>query len=487
MNFNTIPANILTPGNFFEFDSSRAFSGLLPVKHKVLLIGQRLATGTVAALVPTRITSKADGEAFFGRGSQLSDMVNTFKNNNDYTELWACALDDLGAGVKATGALQVTGPATGAGTLTVYIGGQKVQVAVAAADTASAIAANLVTAVNAQTDLPVTALIDGVDNTKVNLTARHKGETYNFVDLRANYNLGDAFPKGVGINVTAMATGTGNPDITTVLAAIGAEQYHTMVEPYIDATNLTALETELENRWGGMTQNDAFAYTSVGGSHASISTLGSGRNGSHLAIVGAQKSPTLPWKIATAFAARDAFEADPARPRQTLPLTDVLPPKESDRYTRSERNIHLAAGVATFVVDAGGVCRIDRIVTTYKTNAAGVADPAYRDVETLRTLSFLRFDVRSLIALRFPRHKLAGDGSKFGAGQPIATPKTIRGELIARAGQWVEAGLVEDVTQFTTDLVVEINGTDPNVVDVVLPPNLVNQLRVMRGSFAFRL
>src|SRR3546814_16230396 len=83
-------------------------------------------------------------------------------------------------------------------------------------------------------------------------------------------------------------------------------------------------------------------------------------------------------------------------------------------------------GISTFRVDAGGVVVIERTITTYKTNTFGAADPSYLDVETLKTLTFLRFDLRNLIALRFPRHKLANDGTAFARGQAVVTPKVIR-------------------------------------------------------------
>ena len=104
----------------------------------------------------------------------------------------------------------------------------------------------------------------------------------------------------------------------------------------------------------------------------------------------------------------------------------MLPPAEADRFTMSERNIHLTDGAATFIVDAGGRCLIERLTTTYKTNALGVPDISYLDIETMRTIAFLRYSVRALIGLRYPRHKLASDGTRFGAGQAIVTPNIIR-------------------------------------------------------------
>ncbi len=487
ISFNQIPIDIRTPGHYIEFDNTRALQGLPAIQHKILVIGQRLAAGTVLQGVPTRILSGAQAEEFFGRGSMLHGMLAALKAANSYTECWAVAIDDAVAGVQATGSIAFGGTPTEAGTLNLYIAGIRVQVAIASGETAATIATNTAAAINADTSLPVTAVVDGVITSKVNITARHKGEGGNGIDLRLNYYYGEKTPKGLTTTIVALTGGTTNPDVQTALTAIGAEQYHTIIMPFTDAANLTKLETELSNRWGPMVQKEGHAFAAVAGTHAAISTLGDSRNSPHLSIMGAQKSPTAPWVIAAVAGAIDAYEPDPARPRQTLALPGVLAPAEADRYTRSERNLHLYDGISTFFVDAGGNVLIERLITTYKTNAFGVADTSYLDIETLRTLAYLRYTVRARIALKFPRHKLANDGTRFGPGQAIVTPNTIRAELLALFRQWEEAGLAEDFEQFKTDLLVERNGSDPNRVDAIIPPNTINQLRVFAGSVQFRL
>ncbi len=83
--------------------------------------------------------------------------------------------------------------------------------------------------------------------------------------------------------------------------------------------------------------------------------------------------------------------------------------------------------------------------------------------------------------------KLAKDGTNIAAGSNIATPSTIRGDVIALAQDWIDLGLVEQLPQFKTDLVVEINSGDPNRVDVQMSPDLVNQLRIIANRILFIL
>ena len=101
--------------------------------------------------------------------------------------------------------------------------------------------------------------------------------------------------------------------------------------------------------------------------------------------------------------------------------------------------------------------------------------------------STLRRSWRAAMLLKFPRHKLADDGTRFGAGQAIVTPAIVRGETVALARQWEEAGLVENLDQFREELIVERNAGDANRVDLVIPPDIVNQARVFAGVFQYIL
>ena len=89
--------------------------------------------------------------------------------------------------------------------------------------------------------------------------------------------------------------------------------------------------------------------------------------------------------------------------------------------------------------------------------------------------------------LRYPRHKLADDGTRFGPGQAIITPKIGKSEAIARFELWEELGLVEGFEQFKRDLIVERNAQDVNRLDFLLSPDLMNQLRVVGAQIGFLL
>lgn len=486
LNLN-IPLDIRTPGQYIEVDASRAI-GTLPVQSRRLLVmGQRLSTGTVAAAVPTLITRAADADTCFGRGSMLARMLKAlFLTPARDREVWAVALDDAGAGVVATQTITLTGPASAAGTLCLYVVGVRVAVAVAVADTATAVAAALASAINAQSDLPVTAAADaGV----VTVTARHKGVTGNQIDLRVNYYVGERTPTGLTVTIAAGVTGTTNPDLTTALAAIAAESFYTLVTPYTDTANLEALDSELSTRWGPLDQRTGHAFGALDGTHAQLLAVGAAVNSPHLSLWGQYQCPTwAPERAAVLAGVCEYYGAiDPARPLQHLDLPGVLASAVASRFTRAERDQQLHHGLSTTYTAPDGTCMLERVVTTYQTDAAGVEDPSFLDLETKWTADYLRYAVRVRIALRFPRHKLADDDTRFAPGQAVATPRIIRAELIALMRDLEEAGLVERLDDLRSLLIVERSASDANRVNALIPPNLVNQFRVFAASVQFRL
>lgn len=486
VSFNAIPLDIRTPGQYIEIDNTKAVRGLSQQDRKILVLGQRLTAGTVAQAIPTRVNSAEQAVGFFGRGSMLAAMIAAAKKANPSTDLWAVALDDNGAGVAATKTVTLAGTVTAAGTLNLYVGGVLAQIAVAAAQTPTASATALAAAINANADLPFTASSSvGV----VTLTARHKGENGGNIDVRANYYQGEVLPAGMTVTVAAGVAGSGNPTIATALAALGGDQYYTIISPWTDVANVAALEAELATRWGPMAQKTGHAFHGMSGSHATLTTYGAARNSPHSTFIGANGSPTPPYIWAAVLGAVCEYHGaiDPARPFQTLELSGLLAPAVSSQFTREERNLLLKDGVSTFTVGPDGAVYVERVITTYQTNAFGVEDISYLDLETKWTVDYIRYAVRARIALRYPRYKLADDGTQFAPGQAIVTPRQIRAELMGLFRELESVGLVEGFDQFKEDLIVVRSASDPNRVNAVIPPDIVNQFRVFAASIQFLL
>ncbi len=437
--FNDVPVNLRINGTFIEFDNR--LGGNANVNFKVLVIGQRLATGSVAAAVAARVNTPDQAEEYWGRGSMLAEQIKAIKGADKFMETWGIALDEEGAGVAAVGTITATGDATGSGTLAIYIAGKKVLVGVAAADTDDEIAIAIAAAITADTTLPVDAVVNGVTTNQVDLTCKWKGETGNDIDLRMNY-YDESTPKGVVMTFGAMVDGATNPDITAAIAALGGEWYNWFVMPFTDTANLVILENELNDRWGPLRQIGCRAFSAFRGTHAETGTFGNARNNPHITCPGTNASPQPPyiWASVNAIIGAKNLAIDPARPLQTLKLTGIMAPAKEVRWEDTERNQLLFDGIATYVVASDGSVMIERQITMYQENAAGFADDSYLDINTPETLERIRFEQRAMFAQKYPRHKLADDVMRVAEGQPVMQPKLAISELLALYKEMEEKG-----------------------------------------------
>jgi len=485
--FARIPAGIRVPGIYSEISNANATSGAQLLAYRRLLIGTKLAAGTAAANVPVQVTTTAQAEGLGGAGSVIAGMAAAALTQDSFTPLFILPIADPGAGALATATLTLTGNATAAGTLALYVAGRSVQVGVALADTPTLIAGKVVTAITANTALPVTAAAAaGV----VTFSAKNKGETGNSLDVRAGY-YGEVLPAGVTVAFTAFTGGTGNPDISSALAALGDQWFQVWATAYTDTANLVLLENEQTSRWGPLREVEGHVFGALKGTLSAIGTIGLGRNSEHLTLVQAANEPMAAYEKAAESASIAAFSAanDPARPIQNLSYVFCLPPIETQRFTVQERDTLLHDGIATTKVTAGGVMQAERFITTYQKNSAGGADVSYLDCETLFTLLYLRHDWKDLLLRKYPRSKLADDGNRFGAGQTtvIVTPKSMKAEMVAWAVQMETIGLIENIDAFKAASIAERNVSDRNRMDNLLVPDLVNQLRIIGNQILFIL
>ncbi|EEG08230.1 phage tail sheath C-terminal domain-containing protein [Pseudogulbenkiania ferrooxidans] len=487
--FMTIPVGIRAGGVFVEIDHTQAVNGLPQMERKLLLLGQRLTGGTVPALSPVRVLNAEQAAGQFGRGSMLHAMAGALdkvKALYGLIDVWAVALDDLPAGAAATGTITLTGTVTKAGVMTLYIGGVRVRAQASLNDTNAQLATKVADAVNANADLPVTASADaGV----VTITARHKGEASNGMELSTAYYDEDALPEGITAVCVNLADGAGNPDVADALAAISEDWFYSLVSPYTDSANLAAIEADLDGRWGGMDMRTGHVFDAKDGTHAQLTTWGAGRNSPHGTSWGLKACPTWAPVRAAAFAGVCEYHGaiDPALPLRNVEVPGVLAPRLKDRFSFNERELLLRDGISTTKVDSGGKVFLERVITNYQKNPMGVDDESLLRLETKWTADYFRYAVRTRIALRFPRHKLADDGISVAPGQKLVTPAIIRAELVGLHRELEFAGIVENTEQFKKDLLVVRSSADVDRVNAVLPPNLVNQFVTFAAAVQYRL
>ncbi len=494
INFTQIP-NIRTPGVHSEFDASRAVSNL-GLDRQMFVIGQRLAAGTVAEGVVIEVPSFESAQESAGVGSHFADMIAKLLANNPNMRVRGILLDDNGAGNAAEKTLTVTGTATTAATLSIYLAGQVVQVGVSVGDDQDTIAANIEAAIDADTDLLYTA---AVTTNVVTITAKHKGEWTEKLPAAVNpfppeKGGNEVLPGGVAVAVADTTTGTGNPDIATALAVLPDEVINYILMPYVDDPNLDKLDTELAARNDALKQLEGHGFNAFAGTLSEATTFGSGRNSQHNTTMHAGNgslSPEHHWASAYAGIASGIAGADPARPWHFRDLLGIIPEAEANRLIRSERDTLLNNGVATHLIQKNGTVQIERGITNYQVNSLSQNDVSFLDSMTSLTLSDLRqtFLQRMTAQFLLPGFKLVKDGGTISSGQNIVNPSIIRGAIIALCQDWIDLGLVEPGAKelFKSSLIVEINALDVNRVDVQMSPDLVNQLRIIANKILFIL
>ncbi|EGP4310161.1 phage tail protein [Salmonella enterica] len=497
--FNEIQSDNRIPLVEIEFDNSMAVVGTPAPHQRVLMFGQAnlkdsKVDGTGALDTPVRITRDAQAVSLFGRGSMLAWMVKEFIAINPDTELYVIA-QGAGTGNADAGSLTLSGTATGDGVLSVYVGGRRYQVAVAGGQKGKELADKLAALINADRDAPFTAVSAapagadvGADASVVSLTARFISECVAH-DIRLNYYDGETTPDGLTVVITPPAAKAANPDITRSVANMGERQYNYVVMPYKDQANLNVLSAELLKRWGPVKMSDGAVWMAHTGTQGEITAFGESRNDFLFTCSAVPKAPEPDyiWAASVCATCAPSLSTDPARPLQTLAVSSRLAPQSADRLTREERNLLLHGGIATVTVAAGDVVQIERQVTMYRVNKYGDVDPSYLDIETIYTLSYLRYSLRTFVTQRFPRHKLADDGTPVAPGQPVVTPKIMSLQLIALGEEWVDQGLVENLDTFRKNLLVERNTSNRNRLDVLCTPDLVNQFRFFAAQIRFIL
>lgn len=462
ISFDSIPSSIRKPGKYLEFNTKLAVRTLPGNPQRLLLIGQRLAAGTVAALVPIDIFSDIAAAELFGYGSIAHLMAHAAITANPYVQLTVIAVDADDAGVAATGTITFAGAATGLGVATAYIAGERIDIAVDSDATVTEMAVDMAKAINAVQALPVSATSAlGV----VTLTAKCKGAAGNEIKVSAATTVA-----GATVTVAPMADGDVDPDLTDAFAAMFASGHNLIAIPFATTEALTALRNHLEAVGSPMEQRDCLGFVGWPGSLSAGTTLTDAVNSGLISTAWHNGSVRSTAQIAAGYAAVVASEEDPARPLNTLEIKGLDVTAIVDRPGRVEQENALHNGLTPLEVGPGDRVQIVRAITTYTVDAQGIDDIALLDLTTMRTLHYARKAWRERIALRFPREKLSS-----------RTAAKVRSELLDVAYKMEELEIIEEVDANKEGLIVERDLQDPNRLNAKIPCDVVNGLHVFAG------
>lgn len=495
MIFDEIPYDWLKPGTYLEVKPNYRTMGILPYPVRNLIVGQKLAAGTLVAGQFVEVVRPEQAITLFGQGSIGAEQVIAFRKANKTQPLFVTAVADDAGAVKAAGTLTFTGAVAAAVVLRFKIAGKAVRITAQAGATVTTMAAALKDAINADPTLVVTAASAlGV----VTVTARNGGEVGNDIDLRVDTKA-QPVPSGLGIAIAPMAGGAGNPNLQPVLDAIANTWFTAIQHPWSDATNMGAFATWLAERYKAMSKVDAHGYVAKRGTFAALGTFGELTNSPFLTAAGLNKSPTSSWVLSATLMGLCSFHLanDPARQLRSLVLPGVEAPDAIDQFIETEQDLLLRKGISTFDSLADGTVTVSRVVTTYKQSNLGVADRAWMDIMVPATMSRIRYDWAGYVTLLYPRAKLVDDENNAAftsrndndedPGNAVVTPRRMHGSWAARCALYGDRAWIEDIQRTVKESVFQRNVDDKNRLESRQQVRIVGNLMVLAGSLEFQV
>jgi len=449
LGFKYFPSQQWRPsGVNVEFDASQANTATQ--NQRALLIGQILAAGTATPDVPVMGYSQSQVNLLCGATSMLALMYAAYRKQDPFGEVWLGPLSDDSAGVVPNGTITLTGTATAAGTIPLYIMGVSIPVPIALGDTAAVAGPKVAAQIALAVGICCTAV---ATDAVLAVTANHKGLALNDIDLRCAYigaQNGEVMPAGLTIAFSnpvtgacgsplpgTLSSGATNPLLTNLLANIGVQLFDFIALPYTDATTLAAMKAFLGDqagRWSAEQMQYGHSFGAYRGTVSARGSFGTGLNDQHSSILGFFDSPTPAWLEAADWCAVHAvrIKVNPAQGLATQALGLLAPPLPS-QDTPGERNTLLFDGVSTFTVSNDGTCRIDRTITTYQQNPSGQPDDSYLNTNIMFQAMYAARYIAAQITSQFiaPGKILVSNGTPIGPGSPATTPALMLGSVIA--------------------------------------------------------
>jgi len=374
---------VRTPGKSIYLDPSQALSPDV-LSDRILIVANKTSSGTAMANQIVEVPADSYARSYFGSGSLASNMCIAVRKQYRYARLYCMPMADAD-GTPAAGQATCDGAgASAAGTFTGKIHNQSFRVAVPKDMTKSELAAAIVAATTAakMPDLMLTTAVNGVDDYKIDFTAKNDGTPGNWIDISGEFNEGFA---GLTFTVnTPMASGATNPSLDDVDdVIIAAKMSDLLVVPWEDETNYAKWK-ELQAAMAEP-RSHFFSLLSLGSTdtYGNASTLAGNLNFPLNSMVWCEKTATHPAELAAYYAAAIASKTNPALDLDGVELPYVDPPKPHDLPSDTVIENCLKAGITPLTVNDRGVACIVRAISTHLTTDSE-EDTRFLDIQPLR-------------------------------------------------------------------------------------------------------
>jgi phage tail sheath gpL-like len=482
--FTQIPETLLVPGQYQEVDSSLA--GSAGEIKKVLIAACKSAAGPAPAGIPVRVMSGLKAAALFGYGSPAAILANIFLELNKTEECWVLPVDAPAAATAWQKTFTASAAAVQQGAAAITVNGVKIDAAAIAAGASAAEAAAAVAArINSEVWLPVEAEAGEGGAFTVKSVVAGTGGNANTVTIASE-------AAGLTIAEGAVTAGTQTANVKPLFAALGNVRYNYFVYDFSDAANIAALGEELISRYGAMRQIGGRAFAALSGGLGSVSEAGTvlaqagAVNNPHIVLVPRLAGPQLPgeWAVRWCAAACRILADDPAANTYDL----AVPGLAGTEMDAGTRQIMLAAGIATYRLDASGSVLIERLVTSYTENSDGGRDTSYLDIQVPETVDAVRTYINAEAKKRYKTWKLAGTEENFGSGAKVMTAGIFRSflcelyqETFIKEKRWCQ-----DFEGYKNSLIVEVKKGKKDWLEYQHQPNLIGQFYIGAGLLQFK-
>lgn len=489
--FTNIPGSgLVAPIFTAEFNSGGQYTS----QDRFIIVGHKVAAGTMALNKPTLISSQQQADTYAGPRSMLREMARMALRNAPVTPIYLLAIDDSGLTALVRTITLAGSIVTGSGYFEIQ--GERIQISIASTDTVTTIASAIAAAINGYYNavsgamLPVTATSSaGV----LTLTAANKGVIFNELDIYVGTDANNAL---AGSGFFTVATGTAGAGIPTTIAAglavLGDSPADFVVCPWSDTTSTgiyAAWSNDVSGRWAWLRQSYGHVWSAAVNNLSGLTTLGLALNDRHLTVVGcasagANGTPHQSYLWVAAIAARlfpwltDVSDGSIARAHRGRELVDIRAPRDPsvwDNY--SARNSLNSSGISTWEVNADGSVALSKIITTYQTGIAGQPDSVFRDIQSVYQCAEGMKYMRAELAVLFSQKALVNvNPSSLGTA---VTPADIKAGFVAIYGVLCANLVFQDQDTFAKLIKVRINPNNPNRVDVFCPMERVNPLDIL--------
>lgn len=501
----TISASSLAAANAVSVNNVQLAPTSEVLARKIVVIGSYdpLKT-TVTDETPIQVLNASDAGNRFGFGFMLHRLVKKVFDGSDGVECWCVPQSEV-AGDQAAGTLTVAGTATAPGTVHLYIAGDYVPVTVSTGDTASTVATAIVAAITADTDLPVTAAVDGVTPEEVDVTAKTTGTYGNEIIMRLNVFDDQELPAGItAVTVVDLSGGTGTPTIADALNGLGtedlanAQHFTDGVHGYLqDTTTLnsissycgegnaaTALYDKLVSRPLRFLTGDIDA-----GSDAltAVNAIGAARKDTDRTngMVCVPDSPCHPSEIAAVaigvMGKTNNDRAEEGYVNKLLPGViagrQAAITSSAGRWTDSydNRDSAVKAGISPTIAGPGYTVRLQNVLTFYHPDSVPTSSNGYRSMRNISIIQNILNNTRTNFAQeKWQGISIVSDVNKVTNGLSKDKARSIESvitDLVALIDSWVSRAWLYEGSFSKENLTVAIRsggiGFD-SVVPVVL-------------------